>query len=75
VLERVVQPRHLGELDRAVEILREPELLEVRDMANVPDDGTHQRIVLLMQILVGQPGYEQDRPRARLDKEVRDLLL
>ena len=41
MLERIVQTGHLGELDWTVEVLRQPELLEVRDVADVPDDGTH----------------------------------
>ena len=61
MLERVVEARHLAELDRPVEILREPQLLEVRDVPEVPDDGTHQRIVLPVQILVRHRGYEQQR--------------
>ena len=54
MLERVVHARHLRELDRTVEVSRQPQLLEVRDVTYVPDYGTHQRIVLTMQILIRQ---------------------
>jgi hypothetical protein len=59
MLERIVHPRHLRELDGAVEILGKPELLEVRDVSHVPDDWTHQRIVLPMEILIIEPRDEQ----------------
>ena len=52
MLERIVHARHLAELDRSVEIPVEPQLLEVRDVAEVPDDGAHQRIVLLAKLVV-----------------------
>ena len=54
MLEGIVHPRHLHELDRAVEVAGEPELLEVRDVTQVPEDRAHQRIVLGVQILVRQ---------------------
>ena len=53
----------------------EPELLEVRDVAEVPDDGTHQRIVLQMQIFVGQHRYQQQRALARIREQLRDFTL
>jgi hypothetical protein len=75
MLERVVQPRHLGELDWAIQILSEPELLEVRDVPDVPDDRTHQRIMLSMKILVRESGYKQQRPISRLCQQTRDVGL
>jgi hypothetical protein len=75
MLERIVQARHLRELDGAVEILGKPELLEVRDVSDVPDDWTHQRIVLPMEILVIKPGDDQQCAVARLRQETRDFLL
>jgi hypothetical protein len=59
MLERIVQARHLRELYRSIEILGEPELLEVSDVSDIPDDGTHQRIVLDVKILVGEFRYQQ----------------
>jgi hypothetical protein len=47
----------------------------MRDMADVPNDGTHQRVVLPMQILVRHLGYEQERSIPCLRQEVRDRLL
>src|ERR1700682_2722147 len=75
MLKRVVQAGHLRKLDRAIQILGEPELLEVRDVPDVPDDRTHQRIVLPMQILVRKSGYQQRRSIPRLGQETRDVSL
>src|SRR3954464_11125419 len=75
MIEGIVQPGHLRELDRTVEISRQPPFLEVRDMTNVPDDWAHQRIVLSMQVLVRQARDEQQCPLARFVKKTRDLLL
>src|SRR4029079_5959366 len=57
------------------EILRQPKLLEVRDVPHVPDDRTHQRIVLSVEILVIQPTHKQQCALARLRQETSDLLL
>ena len=65
MLEGVVQSRHFDELDRSVEVLGEPELFEVRDMTEIPDDGTHQGIVLEVEIFVREGGHEQERSRPR----------
>ena len=48
---------------------------KMRDMADVPDDGTHQRVVLPMQILVRHSGHEQERSIPCLRQEVGDRLL
>ena len=72
MLERVVQPRHLHELDRPVEVAREPQLLEVGDVAQVPEDRAHQRIVLRAEVLVAQRRHQQQRPGARLEQLVGD---
>jgi len=75
MLERVVHSRHLRKLDRTIQILGEPEFLEVGDVPDVPDDRTHQRIVLPMQILVRESGYQQRRSIPRLSQETRDVGL
>src|SRR4051812_31764408 len=75
MLEWVVHAGHLGEFDRAVQILGEPELLKMRDVSHIPDDRTHQGIVLPMQIFVRQTGDEQQSSVARLGEKVCDLLL
>src|SRR2546423_7747885 len=75
MLERIVQSRHFRKLDWSVEILGEPELLEVCDVSDIPDDRTHQRIVLPMQILIRQFRDEQQRTLARFFEKARDLLL
>ena len=74
MLEGVVQSRHLDELDRSVEVLGEPELFEVRDMPEIPDDGTHQGIVLEVEIFVREGGHEQERSRPRFLQLVRRSL-
>ena len=66
MLERVVDARHLSELDRPLEIPHEPQLLEMRDVPEIPDDGTHQRIVLPVEILLRQRFDEEQRARTRL---------
>jgi hypothetical protein len=72
MLERVVYPWHLGKLDRSVEISRQPELLEVRDVAEVPEYGTHQRIVLAMEILVGKAFHQQQCALPRFGQAAGD---
>src|SRR3954471_20027169 len=75
MLEGIVEPRHLREFDGTVEILGEPKLLEMGDVPHVPDDRAHQWVVLLVQILVRQLGYEQQCPVAGFREEVGDFLL
>ena len=74
VLERVVHPRHLRELDRPTQVPGEPELFKVRDVPDIPDDRAHERIVLPMQIHVRQFRDEEQCPLARLGQEVADGL-
>jgi hypothetical protein len=52
MLERVEHPGHLDELDGALEVASEPELLEMGDVSQIPQDRAHQRIVLAPQILI-----------------------
>jgi len=59
MLERVVHPGHLRELDRSIQILGEPQLFEMRYVTYVPDDGTHERIVLSVQVFVRQSRDQQ----------------
>ncbi len=73
MLERVEQPGHLAELDRSVEVAREPELLEVCDVSEVPHDRAHQRIVLPAQVVVAEGAQEEQRPRARFGECLENL--
>src|SRR5258706_10154136 len=41
MLERIVRPRHFGELDRAVDVAEQPEALERRDVFNESLDWSH----------------------------------
>src|SRR2546423_621625 len=75
MLERIVHAGHLRKLDRPVQVLSEPELLEVRNVTHIPDDRTHQWIVLSVQIFVRQSREQQQSSLSRLGQEVSDLLL
>src|SRR5436190_12487104 len=66
MLERVVDTRHLSELDRSLEIPNEPQFLEVGDVAQIPDDGTHERIMLSVEVVLAERIDEEKRPGARL---------
>jgi len=68
VLERIVEARHLHELDRTIQVLGEPQLLEVRDVPEIPENGAHQRIVLDPQIFVTERLEQQQRALARFLK-------
>ena len=47
ILDRVVHSaKTLGAIQRASETLDEPHLLEVRDVAQIPQDGTHEWVML-----------------------------
>ena len=74
MLERVVDPRHLAELHRAVHVPVEPQLFEVRDVPQIPDNGAHQRIVLHPEIFVGNRLGQPDRPLSRLVKQRSNAL-
>ena len=52
MLEGIVHPRHLRELDRPFDVVREPERLEVHDVPQIPEDRAHQGIVLAAEILL-----------------------
>ena len=74
MLERIVDARHLAELHGPVHVPVEPQLLEVRDVPEVPHDRTHQRIVLNAKVFVGQRLDEPNRTRARFAKQLGDAL-
>jgi hypothetical protein len=74
VLERVVHAGHFHEFDRAVEVSGEPELLEMGDMAQIPQDRAHQRIMLQPELLVGERRHNQQRPGAGLEQPLGDGL-
>src|SRR5256885_33551 len=46
MVERIVHPRHFDEFHLSVEVPIEPQLFEVSDVSEVPEDWTHQWIVL-----------------------------
>jgi hypothetical protein len=60
MLERIVETGHLDELDGSVEVMREPQLFEMGDVSQVPEDGTHQGIVLDPEIVIRQRSEEQE---------------
>ena len=68
VLEGIEEPGHLDELDRAVEVAGEPELLEIGNVTQIPEDRAHERIVLGTELLVGQWRREEERPVAGLEE-------
>jgi hypothetical protein len=74
MLERIVEARHLAELHRPVHVPVEPQFLEVRDVAQVPDDRTHQDIVLNAEFVVGQRLDQPNRPLSRFAKKLGDAL-
>src|SRR2546423_7139037 len=75
MLERIVESGHFRKFDRSIQILSEPELLEVCNVPDVPYDRTHQGVMLSMQVFVGEPGNEQQRPLSRCREEMRDVVL
>jgi hypothetical protein len=74
MLEWIVQPGHLGELDGAFEITGEPELLERGDVTEIPEHRAHQGIVLAMQIVVGEHADDRERPLPRLGQTGREAF-
>src|SRR6185312_12867813 len=74
MLERVEHPGHLDELDGALEVASEPELLEMGDVSQIPQDRAHQRIVLAPQILIAQRGDQEHGPRSGLEQLPGDSL-
>src|SRR5687768_15051542 len=75
MLERVVHAGHLRKFDSATQVTREPELFEVSDVAYVPDDRAHERVVLPVKVLVRESGYEEESPLAGFREEVANQLL
>ena len=74
VAERIVHSAEpLASELLALDVLEKPDLLEVRDVAEVPHDGTHERIVLDAEVVVVQRGDEKQGPSARLMEALRDL--
>jgi hypothetical protein len=62
VLKRIEEPGHLDKLYGALKVTRQPELLEVGDMTQVPQDRAHQGVMLSSQLVVIQGSKEQKRP-------------
>src|SRR5687768_3505964 len=70
MLERVVHPGHLRKLYRPAQVPRQPQLLEVRDVSDIPDDRTHQGIMLPVKIVVRQARDQEQCAVARLTEAV-----
>src|SRR5687768_4650468 len=62
MLEGIEEAGHFDELDWTVEVLRQPELLEVSDVPQIPDDRAHEGIVLQAQVSVRERLNQQERP-------------
>jgi hypothetical protein len=62
MLEGIEETRHLDELDRTIEVPRQPQLFEMRDVPEIPDDGAHERTMLQPQLMVGKRLKQQERP-------------
>ena|SRR5436305_1244711 len=73
MLEWIVHPWHLDEFDFSVEVAVEPKLLERANVAKVPEDGAHEWIVLLVEVLFAHRLDQTERARARLREQARDL--
>jgi hypothetical protein len=54
MLKGIEEARHFDELDRTIEVMSEPELLEVRYVSEIPEDRAHQGIMLHLELLVRQ---------------------
>ncbi len=66
-LEGVVDLGELGVQERQAPVaVSQPEILEARDVAEVPDERAHQRGVNAFEILVRHAGHERERLRACL---------
>jgi hypothetical protein len=76
MLEGIVQPGHLHELYRTIEVARQPELLEMGDVPQIPQNGAHESIVLTPEIFVGQRSQEQEGTLPRLvELRRKDLVV
>ena len=74
VLERIVDAGHLAELHGAVDVPVEPQLLEVGDVAEVPDDRAHERIVLHSEIVVRERLDQPNCPGASFAQQLGDSV-
>ena len=76
VLDRVVEAPELAAQRLApADLLGEPELLEVGDVPQVPDQGAQDRGVDAVELLVGERLDERQRACARLAETRGDLRL
>jgi hypothetical protein len=67
MLHGIEQSRHFHELDFAVQIPGQPEFFEVRNVAEVPDDRAHERIVLDPEIVGCERPNQLERAGPRLN--------
>jgi hypothetical protein len=68
MLEGVEEARHFNELYRPIQVMGQPELLEVSYVSEIPEDGTHERIVLRLELLIRQRRDEQEGPGSGLEE-------
>jgi len=74
MFEGIVEPGHLHKLDRPVQIPGEPQLLEMGDMPEVPQQRAHQGVVLDSQVFIRQGGKKQQRAGSGFFELLRDCL-
>ena len=65
MLERIVGARHLREANGAGHVPVQPQLLERRNVAEVPEDGAHEGIVLRGNVLIRERRNDRERVLAR----------
>ena len=70
----VVDVRELGpEWRQRARPLRQPEILERRDVAEIPDERAHQRVVDAVEVLVADALHKCERAPARLGEQLADV--
>jgi len=65
MLERVVCARHFREANGPRHVLVQPQLLERRNVAEVPEDGAHEGVVLRGHVLIGERCNDRECVLAR----------
>jgi hypothetical protein len=75
ILDRVVEaPEAAIERLALADRLDQPELLEVRDVPEVPGERAQDRRVLPVELFLGERGDQLEGAGARLGEPIRDLL-
>ena len=74
ILEGVVHPgQPFGARSLTLDIFQQPDFLKVRDVAQVPDDGGHEWVVLPLEVLIRERRNQEQRASSGLVQEVGDL--